>query len=203
MPTIKTPDNTEIYYKDWGAGRPVVFSHGWPLNADMWEYQMTFLADRGLRCIAYDRRGFGRSSQPSTGYDYDTFADNLATVIEELDLREITLVGFSLGGGEIARYLSNSKHRTERISKAVLVASVTPSDGVDPANFNGLRARIAADRPQSFSNFFRNRFFMGADPLVSKVSEGALTWTLSLALQASLKATLDTIGAFSEIYGPI
>jgi len=124
MPTIETRDGTEIYYKDWGSGRPVVLIHGWPLHADMWEYQMTAMAAQGLRCIAPDRRGFGRSAHPWSGYDYDTLADDVATLIDSLDLRDIVLVGFSMGGGEVARYLS--RHGSTRIARAVLVGSVLP-----------------------------------------------------------------------------
>jgi non-heme chloroperoxidase len=202
MTTIKTRDGTEIYYKDWGTGKPVVLCHGWPLNADMWEYQMTFLASRGLRCVAHDRRGFGRSGQPWTGYDYNTFADDLAALIESLDLKDITLAGFSMGGGEVARYLG--RHGTKRVAKAALISAVTPfllktadhPEGVDRSVFDGLRAGIALDRPQFFSDF--GKVFTGANRPGAKVSQGALDWTLFLALQASLKGTLDCVGAFSE-----
>ncbi len=201
MPTTKTKDGTELYYKDWGTGRPVVFIHGWPLQSDMWEYQMNYLASRGLRCIAYDCRGFGRSSQPWTGYDYDTFADDLATMLDTLDLEGATLVGFSMGGGEVARYIA--KHGTKRVAKAVLVAAVTPfllktpdHPGVDRPTLDGIRAGIAADRPQFFTDF--GRAFLGADDPGAKVSKGALDWTLFLAMQASLKGTLDCVKAFSE-----
>jgi pimeloyl-ACP methyl ester carboxylesterase len=201
MATIKTRDGTELYYKDWGAGKPVVLSHGWPLNADMWEYQMVALASQGLRCIAHDRRGFGRSSQPWSGYDYDTFADDLATLIDTLDLNEVTLVGFSMGGGEVARYIG--RHGTKRIARAVLMSAVTPlllkqpdhPEGVEQPVFDGIRAGIAADRPQFFKDF--GKAFFGANRPGSKVSEGILIWNLNLALQASLKGTLDCVTAFS------
>lgn len=202
MAMFKAQDGTEIYYKDWGSGKTVVLAHGWPLNADMWEYQMQFLASKGLRCIAYDRRGFGRSSQPWSGNDYDTFAGDLATLMETLDLKDVILAGFSMGGGEVARYLG--RHGADRVSKAVLIGAVTPfllktadnPQGVDRSVFDGMRAGIAADRPEFFRNFGMR--FMGSDRLGSKVSEGALTWTLSMALQASLKSTLDCVTAFSE-----
>jgi len=202
MPTVKTRDHTEIYYKDWGAGKPIVLCHGWPLNADMWEYQMNFLASRGLRCVAYDRRGFGRSSQPWTGYDYDTFADDLAALIETLNLTDITLVGFSMGGGEVARYIG--RHGTGRLAKAVLIGAVTPlliqrtdhQAGVPRTVFDGIRAGIEADRPQFFSEF--GKPFLGANRAGAKVSDGVLAWTLAMALQASLKGTLDCVNAFSE-----
>jgi pimeloyl-ACP methyl ester carboxylesterase len=202
MPTINARDGTEIYYKDWGAGRPVVLIHGWPLNADMWEYQMTALAAQGLRCIAHDRRGFGRSGQPWSGYDYDTLTDDVATLIDALDLTDIVLVGFSMGGGEVARYLS--RHGSKRVAKAVVVGSVLPfllkttdnPGGVEPAMFDGIRAAIAADRQQFFAEF--GKMFTGANRPGSRVSDGALRWTWLMAMQASLKATLECVRAFSE-----
>src|SRR3990170_8167555 len=136
MPTITTKDGTQIYYKDWGNGQPVVFSHGWPLNSDSWESQMFHLASNGFRCIAHDRRGHGRSSQPWDGNDMDHYADDLATVIETLDLQDAVLVGFSTGGGEVARYIG--RHGTDRVAKAVLVSAVTPLMLKTPANPGGL-----------------------------------------------------------------
>lgn len=127
MSTFTTQDGTEIYYKDWGSGKPVLFSHGWPLDADMWEYQMEYLSSRGYRTIAFDRRGFGRSDQPWTGYDYDTFADDIAQLINHLDLRDVTLVGFSMGGGDISRYIA--RHGSERVAGVVLLGAVTPLFG--------------------------------------------------------------------------
>ncbi len=202
MPTIATRDGTELYYKDWGRGPTVVFCHGWPLNADMWEYQMTHLASQGLRCIAHDRRGFGRSSQPWDGYDYDTFADDLAALIETLGLEDVTLVGACMGGGEVARYIG--RHGTRRVAKAVLISAVAPfllktadnTEGVDRTLLDGLRAGIAADRGQFFSDF--GKTLLGANRPGAKVSQGALDWKLNLALQASLKGTLDSLTAFSE-----
>jgi pimeloyl-ACP methyl ester carboxylesterase len=202
MPTIKTADGTEIYYKDWGAGKPVFLSHGWPLNSDMWEYQMEFLASRGLRCVAHDRRGFGRSSQPWNGNNYDTMADDIAAVMDALDLRDATLVGFSMGGGDVARYLS--RHGAGRVSKAVLIGAVTPfllktadnPNGADKSVFDGMRAGITADRAEFFNGF--GRVFMGADNPALKVSEGVLRQNHGMALMASLKSTLDCVIAFSE-----
>lgn len=202
MPRFTTKDGTELYYKDWGTGPVVVFSHGWPLNADMWDYQMMALASQGLRCIAHDRRGFGRSDQPWTGYDYDTFADDLAELMAALALQDVTLVGFSMGGGEVARVLG--RHGSGRIARAVLIGAVTPfllktddhPEGVDRSVFDGIRAGILADRAQFFTDF--GRAFLGADQPGATVSEGALRWTLTMALQASLKGTIDCVGAFSE-----
>jgi pimeloyl-ACP methyl ester carboxylesterase len=202
MAMIETDDGTEIYYKDWGDGPAVVFCHGWPLNADMWEYQMNALAAEGFRCVAYDRRGFGRSDQPWEGYDYDTFAGDLSDVIDALELEDVHLVGFSMGGGEVARYIG--RYGSESVAKAVLVSAVTPfllksadnPNGVERATFDGMRAGIAADRGQFFADF--GKAFTGANRPQSKVSQGMLDWTLHLALQASLKGALDCVNAFSE-----
>ncbi len=202
MPTIEARDGTPIYYKDWGTGRPIVFIHGWPLNSDMWEYQMTFFASRGYRCVAADRRGFGRSGQPWDGYDYDTLAGDVATLIDSLDLKDVVLVGFSMGGGEVARYIA--RYGTGRISRAALVASVVPGllktpdrpDGVDKAVFDGIRAGIAADRPQFFADF--GQAFAGANRPGVKVSRGALEWLRFLGMQASLRPILECVVAFSE-----
>ena len=152
MPTIETKDGASIYYKDWGEGPPVVFSHGWPLNSDSWEAQMLFLASSGLRCIAHDRRGHGRSGQPWDGNEMDTYADDLAALIEALDLRDVILIGFSTGGGEVTRYIG--RHGTARVAKLVLVSAVPPfmlktddnPGGVPIEVFDGLRAGSIADR---------------------------------------------------------
>ena len=174
MPTIKTGDGTEIYYKDWGSGQPVVFSHGWPLSADAWEDQMVFLGAHGYRCIAHDRRGHGRSSQPWSGNDMDTYADDLAAVIEALDLRDIVLVGHSTGGGEVARYIG--RHGTSRVAKAALVDAITPlmlkteaNPGGTPIEaFDAIRAGVATDR----SPFYKDLAvpFFGANRPGAKVS---------------------------------
>lgn len=202
MPFLRTRDDVSLFYNDWGTGRPVVLIHGWPLNADMWEYQATQLASAGLRVIAYDRRGFGRSDQPWTGYDYDTLADDLAAVLETLDLRDAALVGFSMGGGEVARFLT--RHGPDRVGKAVLVSAVTPfllktadnPDGVDRSVFDQMVEGLQADRP-GFLEGFGKKFF-GAGLLNFSVSSALLDWSKSLALQASKKATLDCVRAFSE-----
>jgi non-heme chloroperoxidase len=201
MSTFTTRDNVEIYYKDWGAGKPVLFSHGWPLDADMWEYQMHFLAERGYRAIAFDRRGFGRSDQPWNGYDYDTFADDIHELIVHLDLRDITLVGFSMGGGDVTRYLA--RHGSERVSKLALLGAVTPfllktpdnPDGVDKSVFDGIKQSLLEDRAQFISDF--GATFYGIDH-GQHVSEAVLTQTLNMALLASLKGTIDCVTAFSE-----
>ncbi|HZB23058.1 MAG TPA: alpha/beta hydrolase, partial [Gaiellaceae bacterium] len=156
MPRVTASDGTEIFYKDWGTGPPVVFSHGWPLNADSWEAQMLFLASSGFRCVAHDRRGHGRSGQPWHGNEMDTYADDLATLIRTLDLRGIVLIGFSTGGGEVARYIG--RHGTERVAGAVLVSAVPPfmletddnPGGVPLEVFEGLRAGSSADRAQLY-----------------------------------------------------
>jgi len=154
MTTIRTRDNTEIYFKDWGKCQPVVFSHGWPLTADAWEDQMMFLASNGYRCIAHDRRGHGRSSQPWNGNDMDTYADDLATLVEALDLKNAVHVGHSTGGGEVARYIG--RHGTKRVAKAVLVSpplmlkTAANPGGLPVEVFDGIRANTLADRSQFF-----------------------------------------------------
>ena len=202
MAYIKTPDDVSLFYKDWGTGKPVVFIHGWPVNADMWEYQMTPLARQGLRCIAYDRRGFGRSDQPIGKYDYDTFADDLKALLDTLELHDVTLVGFSMGGGEIARYLS--RHGSARIAKAVLVASVVPyllktpdhPEGADRGIFDQMVGGLETDRPHFLAGFGKQ--FFGAGLLSSPVSSEILDWTLWMAMQASPVASIDCVRAFSE-----
>ncbi|WP_375462772.1 alpha/beta fold hydrolase [uncultured Methylobacterium sp.] len=200
MSFIETRDGTQLYYKDWGSGRPVVLIHGWPLDADMWEYQMPVLAAAGYRVIAYDRRGFGRSGQPWTGYDYDTLADDLKAVLDGLDLRDAALVGFSMGGGEIARYMS--RHAGARVAKAVLVSAVTPyllkaedhPGGVDRSVFEGMIDGLKRDRPAFLANF--SKTFFGAGVFHSPASTELMTWTGNLAMLASPKATVDCVTAF-------
>jgi non-heme chloroperoxidase len=179
MSTITTKDGTEIYYKDWGSGQPVVFSHGWPFTADAWENQMVFLASNGYRCIAHDRRGHGRSSQPWNGNDMDTYAGDLAELIETLDLNCATLVGHSTGGGEVARYIGC--HGARRVAKVVLLGAVTPlmlktdanSGGLPIEVFDGIRAGVTADRSQFFKDLTTK--FYGANRPGAKVSQGVAT----------------------------
>jgi non-heme chloroperoxidase len=202
MSTIATKDGTKLYYKDWGEGRPVVFSHGWPLSADAWESQMMFLATRGFRAIAHDRRGHGRSGQPFDGHDMDTYADDLAAVIEALDLKGVVLVGHSMGGGEVARYVG--RHGTKRVAKAVLVGAVPPLMLKTPANpgglplgvFDEMRAGLAADRSQFFKDL--SAPFFGANRPGAKVSQGVRDAFWLMSMEGSLKAELDCIKAFSE-----
>lgn len=197
MSAIAVKDGTEIYYKDWGAGQPVVFSHGWPLQADSWEAQMLFLASKGYRCIAHDRRGHGRSSQPWHGNDMDTFADDLAQLIDKLDLKDAVLVGFSMGGGEVARYIG--LHGTKRVAKAALISAVPPLMLKTDANpgglpievFDKIRAGVTADRSQ----FFRD---LPAQFYGAKVSQGVQDAFWLQGMQAGHKNVLDCIKAFSE-----
>lgn len=201
MSTITMQDGTQIYYKDWGEGKPVLFSHGWPLDADMWDSQMNFLAENGYRAIAFDRRGFGRSDQPWNGYDYDTFASDINDLINHLDLQEITLVGFSMGGGDVVRYIR--RHGNLRVAGLVLLGAVTPifgktndnPQGVDMSVFAGIRDGLRKDRAQFISDFSTPFYGLNAG---QTVSDGVLTRTLNIALLASLKGTLDCVTAFSE-----
>lgn len=202
MSTITTRDGTHIYYKDWGKGRPVMFSHGWPLSSDAWSEQMVYLGQRGYRVIAHDRRGHGRSSQPWDGNDMDTYADDLETLFETLDLKEVAMVGHSTGGGEVARYIG--RHGTSRVSKAVLLGAVPPLMLKTEANpgglpievFDNIRAGVAADRSQFFKDLTEP--FYGANRPGAKVSQGVRDAFWLMGMQGSLKCELDCIKAFSE-----
>ncbi len=202
MSTITTKDGTRIYYKDWGEGPVVTFSHGWPLNADMWDAQMLFLVQKGYRTIAHDRRGHGRSTQSSKGNDMNGYADDLAAVIEALDLNDVALVGHSTGGGEVARYIG--RHGTARVSRAVLIAAVPPlllktkdnPEGLPIELFDGLRAALFNDRAQFYKEFAPQ--FFGANRPGAKVSQGILDQFWRLSMQAGLLNAYESIKAFSE-----
>jgi non-heme chloroperoxidase len=202
MDTIATKDGTQIYYKDWGAGQPVVFSHGWPLNADAWEDQMIFLGQHGYRCIAHDRRGHGRSSQPWNGNDMDTYADDLAALVGTLNLKDAIHVGHSTGGGEVARYIG--RHGTERVAKAVLIGAVPPlmlkttanPGGTPMEAFDGIRAGVLADRAQFFKDL--SAPFYGANRPGAKVSQGLRDSFWLQGMLAGFKGVIDCIKAFSE-----
>jgi len=201
MPFIETTDGTELYFTDWGSGSPVVLIHGWPFNGDMWEKQATFLAENGLRVITYDRRGFGRSEQTWGGYDYNTLAEDLNDLLVELDLTEATLVGFSMGGGEAVRYLS--QFGQERVSKAVLISAVTPfllktennPEGLEAKIFDDIEKNILKDRP-AFLHQFAPQFY-GRSALNHTVSESVLQWSQSMGLTGSLRSTMATAKSWS------
>jgi non-heme chloroperoxidase len=203
MPTIAMSDGTEIYYKDWGAGQPVVFSHGWPLSSDSWAAQMLFLAARGYRCVAHDRRGHGRSSQPWNGNDMDTFADDLSTLVESLDLHSVILIGFSMGGGEVARYVG--RHGTARVAKIALISAVPPLMVKTPANpgglpvkvFDDLRTASLADRSQLYRDLANGPFF-GANRHGTRISQGMMDAFWLQGMQSGHKNAFDCIKAFSE-----
>ena len=199
---ITAKDGAQIYYKDWGEGPVVTFSHGWPLNADAWDGQMLFLVQNGFRVVAHDRRGHGRSSQASSGNDMDGYADDLAAVIEALDLNDITAVGHSTGGGEVTRYIG--RHGTKRVARAVLIAAVPPlllksdtnPDGVPIEVFDGARSALLNDRSQFYKDFAP--MFYGANRPGAKVSQGLLDQFWLWSMQSGLKNSYDSIKAFSE-----
>jgi non-heme chloroperoxidase len=201
-PTITTTDGTVIYYKDWGTGQPVVFSHGWPLSADAWDDQLEFVASNGFRGIAHDRRGHGRSSQPWNGNDLDTYADDLAELIEELDLHDVILVGHSTGGGEVTRYIG--RDGTDRVAKAVLVSAIPPlmlktdanPGGLPIEAFDEIRDGLAADRSQFYEDL--SAPFYGANREGSTVSQGVRDAFWLMSMQAGLKGAYDCVKAFSE-----
>ncbi|MCK9387992.1 MAG: alpha/beta hydrolase [Sulfuritalea sp.] len=203
MSTITMKDGTQIYFKDWGTGQTVVFSHGWPLSADSWEAQMLFLAGHGYRCIAHDRRGHGRSNQSWDGNDMDTYADDLAQLIDTLGLKNVVLVGFSAGGGEVARYIG--RHGTQRVAKAALISAVTPlmlktaanPGGLPLEKFDAIRAASLADRSQFYKDLAGGPFF-GANRPGAKVSQGMIDTFWHQGIMGGHKNTFDCIKAFSE-----
>ena len=202
MGRITTTDGTEIFYKDWGTGQPVVFSHGWPLNADAWDDQLRLVAANGYRAIAHDRRGHGRSSQPWDGHEMDTYADDLATLLDSLDVRDAVLVGHSTGGGEVTRYLG--RHGSGRVAKAVLLGAVPPlmlktdtnPQGTPIEAFDAIRAGVASDRSQFYKEL--SVPFYGANRPGASVSEGVREAFWLWSMQVGLKPALDCIKAFSE-----
>jgi len=202
MPTITTRDGAQIFYKDWGSGQPVVFSHGWPLNADAWDDQLFFFASNGYRAIAHDRRGHGRSTQTLNGNDMDTYADDLAALVEELDLTNAIHIGHSTGGGEVARYIG--RHGTERVAKAVLVGAVPPlmlktannPEGLPIEAFDQIRAGVKADRSQFYKDL--SAPFYGANRPGATVSQGVRDAFWLMSMQAGFPAAYDCIKAFSE-----
>ena len=199
---VTTQDGTEVFYKDWGMGQPVVFSHGWPLNADAWDDQLFFMASNGFRAVAHDRRGHGRSSQPWDGNDMDHYADDLAAVIEELDLHDVVLVGHSTGGGEVTRYIG--RHGTSRVSKAVLVGAIPPvmlktaaNPGGTPIEaFDAIRTGLTTDRSQFYQDLSAS--FYGANRSGSTVSQGVRDAFWLMSMQVGFKAAYDCVKAFSE-----
>jgi pimeloyl-ACP methyl ester carboxylesterase len=202
MNYIKTRDGVKLYVKDWGQGRPVIMMHGWPLSSDSFDDLSVAIASTGMRAIAYDRRGFGRSEQPWTGYDYNTLADDLAAVIEATGAHDATLLGFSMGGGEVARYMS--RHGGAKVSQAILVASVVPyllktdtnPEGAPQDVFDTMTRQMKEDRAKFWTAFFKQ--FYGVGVISHPVSEEVLEWSREVSMQASLKATLDCAAAFSS-----
>ncbi len=202
MNFVTTTDNSKLYVKDWGTGKPVIMMSGWPLSADSWDDQSIALANAGYRAISYDRRGFGRSSQPWSGYDYNTLADDLAAVIAQTGAQDATLIGFSMGGGEVARYLS--RHGGKSVAKAVLVASVVPymlktadnPDGTDEAVFDQMTRGMKEDRAKFFAGFFKD--FFGVGLIAHPVSDELMQSCVNVAMQASLRATLECAKSFAS-----
>jgi pimeloyl-ACP methyl ester carboxylesterase len=201
MPHTEARDGTNLYYKIWGTGRPIVLLHGWPLSADSWDDQAIALVEAGYQVVAYDRRGFGRSDQPGSGYDYDTLADDLADIITATKLRDATIAGFSMGGGEVARYMS--RHGGKNVARAVLISSIVPymlktsdnPNGVPPDIFAEMEHQMRTDRAAFFTSFFSD--FYGVGLISSPVSDEVLEWSRNVAMQAGLNATLACAKAFA------
>lgn len=201
MSVVKTKDNVNLYVKDWGQGRPVLLMHGWPLSADSFDDLSMAIANAGMRAIAYDRRGFGRSDQPWNGYDYNTLSDDLAAVMDQTGAKDATLLGFSMGGGEVARYMS--RHGGRNVQQTILISSVVPyllktddnPKGVDQGVFDSMTQGMKDDRAKFWTSFFKD--FYGEGMLSHPVSDEVLEWSRNVAMQASLKATLDCAAAFA------
>jgi len=201
MSVVKTEDNVNLYVKDWGQGRPVLLMHGWPLSADSFDDLSMAIANAGMRAIAYDRRGFGRSDQPWNGYDYNTLSDDLAAVMDQTGAKDATLLGFSMGGGEVARYMS--RHGGRNVQQTILISSVVPyllktddnPKGVDQGVFDSMTQGMKDDRAKFWTSFFKD--FYGEGMLSHPVSDEVLEWSRNVAMQASLKATLDCAAAFA------
>ena len=203
---VKLKDGAQLFVRDWGAGRPVVLTHAWPLSSDCWDQQAIALVDAGYRVISYDRRGFGRSSQPAYGYDYNTYADDLAEVIQATGIKDVTLIGFSMGGGEIVRYLS--RHGSKNVIKAGLVATVVPGlaksknnpNGVDPAFFDGLKDSLRKDRPTFLAGLLKDVFYdvETSAKSTNPVSQAVLDWSWQMGMQAGLHALVDSVDAFGK-----
>jgi len=201
MTMIPTRDGHGLYVKDWGSGRPVVLIHGWPLSADSWDYHAMKIVEAGFRAIAYDRRGFGRSDQPFGDYDYDSLSDDLSDVMTAMNVEDATIIGFSMGGGEVARYMS--RHAGRHVKQCGLISSVVPymlktddnPNGVEQSVFDGMTESMLADRPKFFADFFKD--FYGVGLMSDPVSDEYLQWTRSLAMQASLRATLGCAKSFA------
>jgi non-heme chloroperoxidase len=202
MTKIKTRDGTEVYAKIWGTGRPVILMHGWPLSSDSWDDQAMAIADAGMCAIAYDRRGFGRSDQPWSGYDYDTLSDDLADVMKYCDAKDATIVGFSMGGGEVARYMS--RHKGKNLKQAALISSVVPfmlktddnPKGTPQSAFDGMAQGMKEDRTHFFAKFFKD--FYGVGVFHESVSDELIEWSCNVSMMAGLKPTLACAGAFSK-----
>ncbi|MCK8787724.1 alpha/beta hydrolase [Roseomonas sp. NAR14] len=194
MSVLVTHDGEELHYRDWGEGPVVVLSHGWPLNADMWEYQISYLSAHGFRCIAFDRRGFGRSSQPWSGHEFDTFADDLAMLLRTLDLVEVTAIGFCLGASEILRYLG--RHGADRLARVALLGAVLPGPDSSRAVLAALHAGLAVNRPHCIRGY--ERLCYGLDRPGAALGPGMRDWLFQLAMQASPPATRDSIGSLLD-----
>jgi non-heme chloroperoxidase len=202
MPNLTSTDDACLFFRDWGSGDPLVFVHGWGLNSDMWEYQLPDLVDRGFRCVAYDRRGCGRSDQPGGGYDFDTLADDLGALLDHLDLRDVTLVSHSMGSGEVARHLT--RHGTGRVARVALISPTLPylrrddsnPEGVDPAAFELIVAALRADRPGYLADLAAAALGIGLPGV--EVSSALTAWALGLFLTSSPKASIDTVRTHTE-----